>query len=137
MISVLGTTGEYVLQPSLMEKHRKTLEWLSSTILWEREVIFFQKILDMHASKFTSAEDKQKISHFQNLITYYRGEVIHQLASKLREHEHHLAEVLRTKNELKTEYFKEHDSFMSELESFAKSFAEFKSHLFDFVEKAM
>jgi len=126
-----------MLQPGLMDKHRKTLEWLSSTILWEREVIFFQKILDMHASKFTSTADKQKISHFQNLIIYYRGEVIHQLAAKLREHEHKLAELLRTKNELMTEYFKEHDAFMSELETFAKSFAEFKSQLFDFVEKAM
>ena len=49
MISVLGSTGKYILQPSLLDMHRQTLEWLSATALWKRELSFFQNLLDKHA----------------------------------------------------------------------------------------
>lgn len=137
MISVTSVTGEYILQPSLLEKHRRTLEWLSSTLLWKREFIFFQKLLDQQSVKFSSVDDKKKVDHFQNLIIYYNGEVIDGLRKKLREHESKLADVLQTKNELKTEYFKEHDAIMQELESFQIRFVEYKEGLFEFIEKVM
>jgi hypothetical protein len=35
MISVLSTTGKYLLQPSLMEMHHSSLEWLSTTVSME------------------------------------------------------------------------------------------------------
>jgi hypothetical protein len=49
MISVLGTTNKYILQPSLMEMHHQSLEWLSYSVLWKRELHFFQKLLDLYA----------------------------------------------------------------------------------------
>ena len=137
MISVTSVTSEYILQPSLLEKHRRTLEWLSSTLLWKREFIFLQKLLDQQSIKFSSVDDKKKVDHFQNLIIYYNGEVIDGLRKKLREHESKLADVLQTKNELKTEYFKEHDAIMQELESFQIRFVEYKEGLFEFIEKVM
>ena len=137
MISVTSVTGEYILQPTLLEKHRRTLEWLSSTLLWKREFNFFQKLLDQQSVKFSSVDDKKKMGHFQNLITYYNGEVIDGLRKKLREHESKLADVLQTKNELKTDYFKEHDAIMQELESFQTRFIEYKEGLFEFIEKSM
>jgi hypothetical protein len=137
MISVTSITGDYILQPSLLEKHRKTLAWLSATLLWKREFNFFQNLLDRYASKFITIEDKKKIDHFQNLILYYNGEVIDELGKKLREHESKLANMLQTKNELKTEYFKEHDAIMQELESFLIRFNELKEELFGFIEKVM
>jgi len=137
MISVTSVTSNYILQPSLLEKHRNTLTWLSSTLLWQREFNFFQKLLDEYGPKFNVVEDKKKIDHFQNLIIYYNNEVIPDLRKKLRDHEIRLADMLQTKDESKIEYFKEHDGIMQELESFNISFIEFKEKLFGFIEQKM
>jgi hypothetical protein len=137
MISVTSITSDYILQPSLLEKHRKTLSWLSATLLWQREFNFFQKLLDQYAPKFSGADDKKNVSHFQNLIIYYRDELILDLRKKLRDHENRLANLLMTKDELKTQYFKEHDVIMQELEAFNTSFTDFKNDLFEFIEKVM
>jgi DNA primase large subunit len=137
MISVTSVTDRYILQPTLLAKHRKTLEWLSSTVLWKRELAFFQKLLDQFAKNFQSTEDKKKIDHFQNLIVYYNGELADSLASRLRQHEKKLAETLESRDESKTEYFMEHDALMNELESFNNRFVQIKGELFSFVESAM
>ena len=137
MISVTSGTNAYILQPSLLEKHRRTLNWLSSTLLWQREFNFFQKLLDQNAAKVTSVDDKKKIDHFQNLILYYNSELILTLRKKLRDHENRLADMLKTRNETKTEYFKEHDALMQELESFNLSFIEYKEEFFEFIEKVI
>jgi hypothetical protein len=135
MISVTSVTGEYILQPSLLDKHRRTLTWLSTSLLWEREFNFFQKLLDRTAPNVSEPQDKKKIGHFQSLIIYYRDEVIIELRKKLRAHESRLADLLRTKDELKTQYYKEHDGLMQELEAFNASFIEFKSEFFEFIER--
>ena len=135
MISVTSGTNEYILQPSLLEKHRRTLNWLSSSLLWQREFNFFQKLLDQNAAKATSVDEKKKIDHFQNLIIYYNNELIPEFRKKLRDHENRLADMLKTKNELKIQYFKEHETLMQELESFNIRFVEYKEELFEFIEK--
>lgn len=137
MISVTSVTDRYILQPSLINKHKKSLEWLSATILWKRELAFFQKLLDQFAPKFTSAEDKKKVGHFQSLITYYNAEVIDSLATRLRLHEKRLAEMLESRDESRTEYFKEHEALMAELESMNIQFTDYKDELFAFIEKVM
>lgn len=137
MISVTSVTKNYILQPSLIEKHRKTLNWLSATLLWHREFAFFQKVLDQNAPKLTTVEDKKIIGHLQSLITYYSNEVLIDLQKKLRDHEHRLAEMLKTRDELKTGYFKEHDALMLELDTFNNTFSDFKEEFFEFIEKAM
>lgn len=137
MISVTSVTDKYILQPTLLGKHKRTLEWLSTAVLWKIELTFFQKLLDQYASKFTAADDKKKIDHFQNLIIYYRDELIDSLTSRLRLHEKKLAEMLVSKDESKTEYFKEHDILMNELEALNSQFSEYKEEFFGFVEKVM
>jgi len=137
MISITSITKNYILQSGLIEKHRKTLDWLSSTVLWKRECEFFQKLLDQYGSNFTAIEDKKKLDHFQSLIVYYNGEVIDECRKRLRKHEKDLAEMLQTKDQLKIQYFKEHDTLMESLESFRKSFAEYKEEFFAFIEKAI
>lgn len=137
MISVTSVTDRYILQPTLLGKHRETLEWLSATLLWRLELGFFQKLLDQNASKFTSVEDKKKIDHFQSLILYYKAEVLVDLSTKLRLHEKKLAEMLETKDESQTTYFKEHDTLMNELKSFNDRFIEYKEELFNFIEKVL
>lgn len=137
MISVTSVTDKYIIQPSLLDKHRKTLEWLSATLLWKHELAFFQKLLDQNASRFTDVEDKKRIDHFQNLLIYYKGELIDSLSSKLRNHEKRLADMLETRNESRVEYFKEHAELMGELEAFNKSLIEYKEDFFYFIEKVL
>ena len=66
MISPISNTREYILQPTLIWKHKRTLEWISTATFWKRELAFFQKLLDEYAPRFSSEADKMKISHFQN-----------------------------------------------------------------------
>jgi hypothetical protein len=137
MISPIGGTKEYILQPSLLTKHMKTLEWLSATVLWKKELMFFQKLLDQYAGKFTTAEDKRRVYHLQNIIIYYKDELIDSLASKLRLHEKKLADMLESKDELKTAYIQEHHALMNELQAASDQFRNYKEELFSLVEKIM
>src|SRR5688572_12153592 len=137
MISVTSITDKYILQPSLLSKHRKSLDWLSAAILWKRELAFFQKLLGQYSSEFTSVEDKKKIDHFQSLITYYGGELIPALTSRIRVHEKKLSEMLELKDETRTEYFKEHDALMNELEALDAQLLQYKEDFFAFIEQAM
>lgn len=137
MISVTSVTNNYILQPTLLSKHKNTLDWLSATVLWKQEFTFFQKVLDQYAPKFSSLEDKKLIDHFQNIIIYYNGELINSLTTRLRLHERALAEMLETKDESKIEYFKEHDGLMGELQSLSEQVIEYKATLFAFLGKVM
>jgi hypothetical protein len=135
MISITSTTKNYILQPGLIKNHKKTLSWLSSLMMWESEITFFQKSLEENAVFLTKLSDKKRVDHFQNLFTFYNGEVIDELRSKLIKHESSLASSLKTKNETNTKYFEEHDSLMDELESFSKSYKELKKDFLKFIKK--
>jgi hypothetical protein len=137
MISAISTSNRYILQPSLIEMHRKSLDYLSATVLWKREMHFFQKLLDKYAPKYSTPDDKKKIDHFQNLLTYYSGELVDELNQKLRKHEANLAHMLQERNESDTQYFKEHQALMAQVESFSKSYDEYHHGLYDFIEKVM
>lgn len=135
MISVTGATGKYILQPSLVTMHQESLNWISATALWKRELSFFQKLLDQHTNKMDSVEFKKQVDHYQNLITYYAGELVDELRKKLRTHEHNLANMLQEMNESDVEYFKEHQGVIDQVSAFSKVFAEFKHSFFEFIER--
>ena len=137
MISILSTTGKYMLQPSLINMHKQSLEWLSHTEYWKKELSFFQKLIDKFSPAFKTVDQKKRIDHFQNIIIYYNGEVVDELRKKIRVHEGHLASMLQTLNEADTEYFKEHGGLMEELISFQVSFNEMKHELFEFIEPGL
>jgi hypothetical protein len=137
MISVTSVADNYILQTTLLNKHKETLEWLSAAVLWKRELAFFQKLLDEYAPKLSTQDDKKKIDHFQNVIIYYKCELIEALSAKLRLHEKKLAEMLESRSETRTEYFKEHEGLMNELETLTTQFLQNKEELFKFIEKAM
>lgn len=137
MINVTSTVGKYILQPSLMDMHHQSLDGISATLLWKRELSFFRKIITDYAPRFTSVDDKKQIDHFENLITYYNGEVVDGLRKKLRDHENRLAHALQEVNESDTEYFTEHKSLINEVEAFGKSFSDLKHELFEFIERGM
>ena len=137
MISVIGATGKYILQPSLVSMHQQSLEWLSASALWKRELTFFQKLLDKYSVKATSTDLKKKMDHFQHIITYYSGEVVDSLRKKVREHETDLANMLQSMNESDTQYFKDHERVMNELATFSKTYDQFRHEFFGFIEKLM
>ncbi len=137
MINVHSVTDSYQLQPTLIDKHKKTLDWLSTLLLMKTETRFFQSLLDKHASRFTDVESKKKIDHFQNLIIYYRDELIDSVRTKVRLHEKKLAEMLEFKDETSVDYFKEHDDLMKELESLYHQFVTYKEELLEFVGEAL
>lgn len=135
MISVLGTTSKYILQPALLDMHRQSIEWLSVIELWKREFSFYQKILDKHNGTNSVVDFKKQVDHFQNLIIYYNGEVIDLFQKRIREHENKLAHMLQELKESDTEYFTEHKGLMEELDSFQQNFLEFKKSFYDFIER--
>ena len=135
MISVAGTTGKYILQPSLLSMHQQSLDWLSVSDLWKQELSFFQKLLDQNSGKATSTELKKQLDHFQHIITYYGGEVVDGLRKKVRRHEKDLANMLQSMNESDTQYFKDHEGVMSELLTFSKTYDQFRREYFGFIEK--
>ena len=136
MISVTGVTGNYILQPELLQKHSETITWLSTSMLWKSEVNAFQKILDERAPLLRTEEQKKKVDHFQNLIIYYKSEVIDNLRRLLRGHESRLATMLESKNESDIQYFKEHDGIMDKLQTFSDLFRQFRAELLQFAQQA-
>lgn len=137
MISVASITDKIIIQQTLLSKHKKTLEWLSSAILWKQELAFFQKLLDAYAPNFKGVEEKQRLDHFQNIILYYRGELIDKLASQLRLHEKKLAEMFETRDETQVSYYKEHDDLMTQLDSLNTQMVQYKEELFLFLGKVL
>jgi hypothetical protein len=137
MISVTSVTDQYILQPILFEKHQSTTNWISSTLLWKRELKFFQKLLDQYAPRCTSIEQKQQVDHFQSIITYYDGELVDTYKSQLRRHERHLAEALNKHNESDTRYVKEHDALMNEMQAVETQLTIYKQEFYEFIETLM
>jgi len=129
MISITGVTNNYVLQPALLEKHTKTLAWLSATVLWKSELAFFQKQLEGQAALRLTTEDRREVDHFQNLILFYSVEVIEDMRRKLRHHESKLARMLETKSEWETQYYKEHSGLMGKADELSQRFERLKADL--------
>jgi len=129
MISVTGVTNNYVLQPALLEKHTKTLDWLSATVLWKSELAFFQRQLEDLAALRLMREDRSEVNHFQNLVLFYTVEVIEDMRKKLRNHESKLARMLETRSEWEIQYYKEHGELMEEAEALSARFERLKADL--------
>lgn len=88
-------------------------------------------------AKGTSTDEKKKVSHFQNLITYYGGELIDTLRKKIKNHEHKLADLLQELKGSDKEYLDEHGALMEQLSAFMKTFNSFKSEFFGFIDKKL
>jgi hypothetical protein len=136
MVSVTGITENHILKPSLEEKHKETLNWLSFIKLWQKELTFFQTILDGTAQYFHAAEDKKKLSRFQNLFMYYHAELLLEMRTKLKNHESNLAKIF-TSNMVVNDnpYYIEHEPLMTEMGEFSKHFKELKNEFFTFIER--
>jgi superfamily I DNA/RNA helicase len=113
MISVIGATSNYSVQPALIVKHASTLSWLSSTMHWKSELTFFQKVLKELKASVTSPDVLTEIENLENQVVYFLIEGIEELRKKLRNHESKLAKMLEARSEWDTQYYKEHDALMA------------------------
>jgi hypothetical protein len=73
MISLTTIGDHYLFQRPLLSKHQETLEWLSAIVLWKSELSFFQKLLDRHVAKMSTADARTQAEHFQNVIIYFNA----------------------------------------------------------------
>lgn len=132
MNAATSTTTRFAIQLPLIERHRKTLEWLSATAFWKSELTFFQKLLDHYTTKH--ADLKIKMNHYQNILLYYKDELIDSMASKLRLHEKKLAQLVISQNEQSSEYFAEHDQIMNEAEALNGQIITYRDEIYKLVE---
>lgn len=124
-------------QPSLLAKHKATLAWLSVAALWKKELVFFQKLLEVCAKEIIGQDDKKLVDHFQSIITFYRDELVDQLSAQLRLHEKKLADVFGKRDATAFEYLNEHEHLMVELEAMNSQLAQYKEDLYAFVLKIL
>ena len=121
MISVTGATNNYSLQPALLEKHSRTLSWLSATMHWKSELRFYQKMLNDLRPSMISVEVKAEVDDLENQVLYFLLEGIEELRRKLRHHESMLAKMLEARAEWDTQYYKEHGALMESAASLAQN----------------
>lgn len=112
MISVTGVTNNYSVQPALLEKHSRTLSWLSATLHWKSELAFYEKLLNEMKPLVNSHEVKAQMENLESQIVYFTVEGIEELRRKLRNHESRLAKMLEAQTEWDIQYYKEHDALM-------------------------
>ena len=113
MISITELTNHSV-QPALLEKHATTLKWLSATIHWKSELVFFQNILKKQKRTDLPTDLKREFDYFDNQFVYLTEEAIEDLRKKLRNQESRLAKMFETKNVWDTQYYKEHETLMED-----------------------
>lgn len=128
----------HLLEEGLEVLHHESQHWSSEIKLWKIELSFFQKLLDKNSQKFTSIDEKKRMSHFQNLIIYYDGEVLDRFVQNIRKHEQYLANEMAESGKLDdAKYRKIHREVGSHVASFRVEFNVYKNGFFDFIEKAI
>ena len=136
MNNLSPATSNYLLEVSLEDLHKESRTWVSEVEFWRIELSFYQKLLEKVAVYLTSVEDKKKIDHFQNLITYYQGELLDQYEHDIREHEKLLYEMIQEKAPMNEQIYREvHKKYENQIKSFDLDFKHYRKELYAFAEK--
>ncbi len=129
---------DFLLEIGLESLHQESSKWISEINLWKLELSFFQKLLDKYSKNFSTEKQRKELDHFQNLITYYNGELLDQFMQKIRKHEKSLVGEL--KNDIKideTIYRKKHWEIANEIKSLAGEYYHNKKNFFKFIESVL
>jgi len=129
------TTTHFAIQQPLIERHTKTLEWLSATALWKNELAFLQKLLDQYS--IGHADLKPQMDHYQNILLYYREELVDSIASRLRLHEKKLAKLVIAQREESADYFAEHDQIMNEAQALGNQISTYREEIYALIERVI
>lgn len=134
MSIVMNANENHASQSELIEKHTETVDWLSSSILWKSELQNFQGILEERGIYPATKKGNVDADHFHLMILHHLGE-IEKLRNKLRNHETRLGKLLESKGESADNGTEEHQDLMSLLESFSKTYKQFRKEFFQFTLK--
>ena len=114
--------------------HQESRNWLSSIDLWRIELEFFQRMLDRVAMRLRSEDDKKRISHFQNLIVYFGGELLDQVEHDVFKHERQLGYQLEHPASIEEQYYRQmHKRYGDAVRAFDQDFREYKKDFYRFV----
>ncbi len=123
-------------QPMLMkrnidEMYHNSLDWQSEVSLWKQELKFFQKMLDTYTVKCLSVAQKQRLSHLQNLLIYYNGELLDQFKQQTRRHVKYLGHRMEEDHSLDfDEYQQRFGGLSNHLSAFATEYRRYKKDFF-------
>lgn len=138
MENLKSASTDYLLGRSLIETHKVSTELLSDIELWKVELRFFQKLMDLYSVNCETVDQKKELSHFQNLLIYYDGELLDQYRQRIRRHDKFLAEILDHRaNGTEEEYRVEQTELENDLEAFIREFRNYKKEFYSFLEKLM
>lgn len=138
MNTIATNTGEFPLELGINQMHKESEQWMSAINFWKLELKFFQKLLDLHAHKFAGIDDKKRIDHFQNLITYYTGELLDVFFKEVRQHEKLLAETIMRDEEFdEVQYTLLHGTVGGRINAFATEYRMYKKEFIQFIDQAI
>ncbi|GAA4435851.1 hypothetical protein GCM10023188_28260 [Pontibacter saemangeumensis] len=136
MKSLSPVNTNYLLEVSLADLHRESRSWLSDINFWSVEMDFYQRLLERVAGRITSVEGKKGIDHFQNLILYFKGELLDQFEHDIREHERYLERLLQNKSPFNEQLYREvHKKYEYQIKAFNYDFKQYRKDLYKFTER--
>ena len=134
----ISTSTDYLLQRSLQDLHRRTLEWESNISFWKQELQFFKKLIKLYGSQLHLREQILERDHFMMLLHYYSGELMDLLLKKIHDHESHLKPLIKEVNSQdENEYRAEHRALEKQMRAIEREFHCYKGELFALIEKVM
>lgn len=138
MENLMTDTRTLSMEQSLETLYHNSLEWQQEVGLWKQELHFFQRLLECNASRFTSIDQKQRASHFQNLIIYYNGELLDQFRQQTRRCAKYLGKHIEEQQDFNfDEYQQKFGGLNTHLSAFASEFRNYKKDFFRLMEEVM
>ncbi|TPE46259.1 hypothetical protein [Pontibacter mangrovi] len=138
MKSISYPNPDHLLEVSLEQLHTESNNWLSEIALWRVELNFFQRLLDSIVGQHPGGQAKQRISHFENLLYYFRGELLDQLEHDVREHEQYLAYQLDMRAPFNEQVYRQvHKKYERQVKAFEQDFKEYKKDLYRFAGRLL
>ncbi|GAA4295654.1 hypothetical protein [Nibribacter koreensis] len=136
MGTLTSTSGHLLLSISLQDLHQESVCWLQDIAFWKTETAFFQKLLERVNTRVQNLEAKKRIDHFQNLLLYFRGELLDQYRHDIREHEFYLMQLIQNRAQVEEQLYREvHQGFQNQIRAFEADFKQFRLSLYQLAEE--
>ncbi|WKN41667.1 hypothetical protein [Tunicatimonas pelagia] len=131
MDQMIAESQPMSMERNIDEMYHNSLDWQSEVSLWKQELKFFQKMLDTYTRKCLSVQQKQRLSHLQNLLIYYNGELLDQFKQQTRRHVKYLSHQMEEESSLNlNEYQQKFGGLSNHLAAFATEYRRYKKDFF-------
>ncbi|MEZ4991225.1 MAG: hypothetical protein R2824_12465 [Saprospiraceae bacterium] len=117
--------------------HERSRNWLSEIAFWKEEILFMKHLITNHFTFFIDPKRISRTTTLTNQLHVIEND-LQTLEENVREHEHHLKEVMQTNSDkLEKEYRKEHGSLENLLDNFVNDFKAGKRAVFKTAEEVL